>query len=83
MMDETFVPNLLRGELVLREDKLGKLTDEIHRLRDKISNIHDNSSSFDVYWLKKELETYEKARRELRGQVSALRQAISRLEKEE
>lgn len=82
-MDETFVPNLLRGELVLREDKLGKLTDEIHRLRDKISNIHDNSSSFDVYWLRKELETYESARRELRGQVSALRQAIARLEREE
>lgn len=82
-MDETFVPNLLRGELVVREDKLGKLTDEIHRLRDKISNTHDKNSSFDVYWLRKELETYESARRELRGQVSALRQAIARLEREE
>ena len=82
-MDETFVPNLLRGELVLREEKLGKLSEEIHRLRDKIANTHDKNSSFDVYWLRKELETYESARRELRGQVSALRQAISKLEKED
>lgn len=82
-MDESFVPNLLKNELENREERLSKVTEEISRMRDKIANVHAFGSFSDVYWLRKEMEVYEKARRELRGEVSALRQAIARLEREE
>ena len=82
-MDETFVPNLLRRELDSREEQMVKVTYEINRLRDKISDWGMTPGTTDYYWLRKELEVYEKARRELRGEVSALRQAIARLERSE
>ena len=82
-MDESFVPNLLKNELETREERLSKVTEEIHRMRDKISDIQSYAAFADVYWLRKEMEVYEKARRELRGEVSALRQAITKLERSE
>lgn len=82
-MDESFVPNLLKRELENREERLSKVTEEISRMRDKIANTNAFGNFSDVYWLRKEMEVYEKARRELRGEVSALRQAITRLERSE
>lgn len=82
-MDEKFVPDLLRVELQTREEKLEKLTQEIHRLRDKLSTGDISPGTNDYYWLRKELETYEEARRQRRGETSALRQAIVKLERED
>jgi predicted nucleic acid-binding Zn-ribbon protein len=82
-MDESFVPNLLRTELETREERLSKVNDEVHRMRNKIAHIQPSGEFSNVYWLRKEMEVYEKARRELRGEVSALRQAIARLERSE
>lgn len=82
-MDESFVPNLLKKELENREERLSKVTDEIHRMRDKIADVQSYAGFSDVYWLRKEMEVYENARRELRGEVSALRQAIARLDRSE
>lgn len=82
-MDESFVPNLLKNELETREERLSKVTEEIHRMRDKIADVQSYAAFSDVYWLRKEMEVYEKARRELRGEVSALRQAIAKLERED
>ena len=82
-MDEKFVPDLLRAELKTREDKLEKLTQEIHRLRDKLSTGIFTPGTTEYYWLRKELETYEEARRQCRGETSALRQAIAKLERED
>lgn len=82
-MDETFVPNLLKKELQVREAKLEKLTQEIHRIRNKFSDLDLKPGTTDYYWLRKELETYEEARRQCRGETSALRQAIAKLERED
>lgn len=82
-MDEKFVPDLLKKELKTREDKLEKLTQEIYRLRDKLSTGNISPGTNDYYWLRKELETYEEARRQCRGETSALRQAIAKLERED
>lgn len=82
-MDEKFVPDLLKKELKTREDKLEKLTQEIHRLRDKLSTGDFAPGTTDYYWLRKELETYEEARRQCRGETSALRQAIAKLDRED
>lgn len=82
-MDEKFVPELLKKELQTREEKLEKLTQEIHRLRDKLSTGDISPGTNDYYWLRKELETYEEARRQCRGETSALRQAIAKLERED
>ena len=82
-MDEKFVPDLLKKELQERERKLEKLTQEIHRLRDKLSTGDFTPGTTDYYWLRKELETYEEARRQCRGETSALRQAIAKLERED
>lgn len=82
-MDEKFVPDLLKKELQTREDKLEKLTQEIHRLRDKLSTSDFTPGTTDYYWVRKELETYEEARRQCRGETSALRQAIAKLERED
>ena len=82
-MDEKFVPDLLKKELQAREIKLEKLTQEINRLRDKLSTGDFAPGTTDYYWLRKELETYEEARRQCRGETSALRQAIAKLERED
>ena len=79
-MDEFYVVNLLKDTLDDKNRELQKTTDAIHFLRDKIA---DADTSFnDVKWLSKDLEILETDRRELRGQTSALRQAIAKLERE-
>ena len=79
-MDEFYVVNLLKDTLDDKNRELQKATDAIHFLRDKIADA--NTSFNDIKWLSKDLEIIEGDRRELRGQCSALRQAISKLEKE-
>lgn len=78
-MDEFYVINLLKDELEDKEKNLYKTTDAIKFIRSK---LRETTNELDVKWLKKDLEVLENDRRELRGQCSALRQAISKLEKE-
>ncbi len=82
-MDEKFVVNLLQKELDARDDRLKKVTEEITRIRDKISAWDIKPGTTDYYWLRKELDVYDEKRRELRGETSALRQAIAKLERED
>lgn len=82
-MDEKFVIQMLQKELDARDEKLEKLTQEIHRIRNKLSTGDISPGTTDYYWLRKELETYEEARRQCRGETSALRQAIAKLERED
>ena len=79
-MNKSYVPNLLRDILVDKNVELEKETFKINYLRNEISssiNLQDCEN------LRTELDACERARRLLRGQVSALRQAIAKLEKEE
>ena len=78
-MDKAYVANLLMDILVDKNVELEKETFKINYLRNEISS----STSRDYEYLKTELDASERARRLLRGQVSALRQAIAKLEKEE
>lgn len=82
-MDEKFVIRMLQKELDARDEKLEKLTQEIHRIRNKFSELDIQPGTTDYYWLRKELETYEEARRQCRGETSALRQAIAKLDRED
>lgn len=82
-MDEKFVIQMLQKELDARDEKLEKLTQEIHRIRNKLSTGDISPGTTDYYWLRKELEAYEEARRQCRGETSALRQAIAKLERED
>ena len=52
-------------------------------MRDKISRPDIQPGTTDYYWLRKELGAYEEARRQNRGEISALRQAIAKLERED
>ena len=53
-------------------------------MRDKLSGRDDIlPGTTNYYWLRKELEAFEEVRRQCRGEVSALRQAIAKLEKED
>lgn len=79
-MDKYYVPNLLRDILVDKKVELEKETEYINYLRNKISI---STSRQDYGNLRTELDTSEQTRRLLRGQVSALRQAIKKLEKED
>lgn len=79
-MDKRYVPNLLRDILADKNVELEKETWKINYLRNKISI---STSRQDYGNLKTELDACEQSRRLLRGQASALRQAIAKLEKEE
>ena len=75
-MDEFYVVNLLKDELYEKQKRLDKVTDQIHYLRNKLAI---ETKKQDYATNKKFLDDCEKERRELRGQVSALRQAIVKL----
>jgi predicted nucleic acid-binding Zn-ribbon protein len=79
-MDKYYVVNLLRDILADKNVELEKETWKINYLRNEISI---STSRQDYGNLKTELDSCEQNRRLLRGQVSALRQAIAKLEKEE
>lgn len=79
-MNKAYVPNLLRDILDDKKEELERESEKINYLRNKISI---STSRQDYGNLRTELDACERARRLLRGQVSALRQAIAKLEKEE
>jgi predicted nucleic acid-binding Zn-ribbon protein len=79
-MTETFVIDLLRTELETRQTSLSNLEIVISATRNKMTTT---TNKRDYVYLKAELDKYETRRRELRGEVSALRQAIKRLERSE
>ena len=68
-MDEYYVINLLRDHLSKNESELNEINDL----------MRVNQQAFDS---RMALETYGSRRKELRGQISALRQSIAVLEKE-
>lgn len=79
-MTETFVTDLLRTELETRQTSLSNLEIVISATRNKMTTT---TNKRDYVYFKAELDKYETKRRELRGEVSALRQAIKRLERSE
>jgi predicted nucleic acid-binding Zn-ribbon protein len=79
-MTETFVIDLLRTELETRQTSLSNLEIVISATRNKMTTT---TNKRDYVYLKAELDKYETSRRGLRGEVSALRQAIKRLERSE
>lgn len=78
-MDPNFVIELLKKELEARESSLEHHTNRIDALRNKLTTSVNKK---DYIWLKRDLDWYEVQRRDLRGEISALRQAIKKLEKE-
>lgn len=79
-MDEKYVINLLKDTLNDKQEELDRTTKSIDHIRNR---IHISTDKKDYIWLKKDLDALEYDRRELRGKVSALRQAIKKLEREQ
>lgn len=80
-MDELYVINLLKDTLDDKTEELEKTTNAVHFIRGKLEDAETNFN--DAKWLSKDLTVLENDRRELRGQCSALRQAIAKLERED
>lgn len=78
-MDERYVIDLLKDTLDDKQEELNRTTKSIDHIRNR---IHISTDKKDYIQLKKDLDILENDRRELRGKVSALRQAIKKLEKE-
>jgi predicted nucleic acid-binding Zn-ribbon protein len=78
-MDERYVIDLLKDTLNEKQEELDRTTKSIDHIRNR---IHISTDKKDYIWLKKDLDVLENDRRELRGKVSALSQAIKKLEKE-
>ena len=76
-MEEDFVVNLLRQELESRELRFNDISKTIDKLRNNMA-IETRKSAY--FTMQHDKEAYEKIRRELRGEMSALRQAIKKLE---
>lgn len=76
---ESFAKDILERELNTRKLEFDRLSDEVRLLRNEMMI----STSKALYFtLKSDINQIDKRRRELRGEMSALRQAISKLEKE-
>lgn len=79
-MNETFVADMLREQLTKREQMIEVVSEEIGLVRNKLAT---STNKRDYISLRKDLEFHEALRRDLRGEISALRQAIKKLEKED
>lgn len=79
-MNETFVTDMLREQLTKREQMIEVVSEEIGLVRNKLAT---STNKRDYISLRKDLESHEAMRRDLRGEISALRQAIKKLEKED
>ena len=79
-MNETFVTDMLREQLTKREQMIEVVSEEIGLVRNKLAT---STNKRDYISLRRDLESHEAMRRDLRGEISALRQAIKRLEKED
>lgn len=76
---ETFAKDILGRELNTRKLEFDRLSDEVCLLRNEMM-ISTSKALYST--LKSDIDQIDKRRRELRGEMSALRQAISKLEKE-
>lgn len=76
---ETFAKGILERELNTRKLEFDRLSDEVCLLRNEMM-ISTSKALYST--LKSDIDQIDKRRRELRGEMSALRQAISKLEKE-
>lgn len=76
---ESFAKDILERELKTRKLEFDRLSDEVCLLRNEMM-ISTSKALYST--LKSDIDQIDKRRRELRGEMSALRQAISKLEKE-
>lgn len=76
---ETFARDMLENELSIRKKEFERLSDEACVLRNEMM-ISTSKALYST--LKSDIDQIDKRRRELREEMSALRQAISKLEKE-
>lgn len=77
---ETFARDILVKELETRRFEFVRLSDEACTLRNEMM-ISTSKALYST--LKSDIDQIDKRRRELRGEMSALRQAIAKLEKDE
>lgn len=77
---ENFVKDILEHELDTRIGELEKLTEDVVALRNKMT-ITTSKQLYSV--LKSDIDQIDKRRRELRGEISALRQGIKKVMKED
>ena len=77
---ENFVKDILEHELDIRIGELEKLTEDGVALRNKMT-ITTSKQLYSV--LKSDIDQIDKRRRELRGEISALRQGIKKVMKED
>lgn len=78
-MDERFVSDILEAELSIRVTEFNEISEELNGLRNHMAISTNKSNYISMSSEKAELE---KRRRELRGEMSALRQAIKKLKEE-
>ena len=76
---ETFARDMLENELNVRKKEFDRLSDEVCTLRNEMM-ISTSKALYST--LKSDIDHIDKRRRELRGEMSALRQAIAKLEKD-
>ena len=74
---ETFVTDILMTELSNRIKEFNEISDKLNGLRNHLTISTKKGSYFAMIG---EKEQMEKRRRELRGEMSALRQAIKKLQ---
>jgi predicted nucleic acid-binding Zn-ribbon protein len=77
---ENFVKDILEHELDIRIGELEKLTKDAVALRNKMT-ITTSKQLYSV--LKSDIDQIDKRRRELRGEISAIRQGIKKVMKED
>lgn len=73
---ETFAKDILQHEFDIRVDEFNKLSQELSNLRNHIA-ICTSKSNYEC--MESDRTRMEQRRRELRGEMSALRQAIAKL----
>lgn len=78
-MDERFVSDILEAELSIRVTEFNEISEELNGLRNHMAISTNKGNYISMSSEKAELE---KRRRELRGEMSALRQAIKKLKEE-
>lgn len=78
-MDERFVSDILEAELRARANEFNEISEKLNGLRNHMAISTNKGNYISMGSEKAELE---KRRRELRGEMSALRQAIKKLKEE-
>lgn len=78
-MDERFVSDILEAELSVRVTEFNEISEELNGLRNHMAISTNKGNYISMGNEKAELE---KRRRELRGEMSALRQAIKKLKED-